>query len=120
MRVAVNNEDIECRCFADLEKMIRNDVKADIDNIWLAGGEEYPCLAILRKENFAVIHYFANGNGLMWQSVGNGDQDISFLSGADAVLMPANSVVSMDDAFACAKAFWSDLKLPECICWREL
>lgn len=87
MRVAVNSGDIECRCFAELEKIIRSNAKDGIDDIWIAGDEDYPCLAILRKENYCCIHYFENDD---------------------------------DGALACAKAFWDSLKLPECICWREL
>lgn len=115
------NGDYECHSLTELENFIRKSSLKQFDDIWLSGNTEYPCLAILVKGSYACVHYFLNDEGDMWQSVGYGDLDITFiLSNGDESDKPADCVISINEAIQCARQFYGKLDKPDCIEWREL
>lgn len=120
MNIANCNGDFECHLWNELESLIRNSALNPFDDIWLNRGADYPCLAILINRTYACVHYFLNGEGDMWQSVGYGDKDVAFISNGDKSDMPADSVIPLDKAIECAKYFYDTLDKPNCIEWREL
>lgn len=120
MNIANCNGDSECHSWHELEKFLKNSSTNPFDDIWLNRVTDYPCLAILINGNYACIHYFLNDEGDMWQSVGYGDKDVTFVSNGDKSDMPADSVVSLDKAIECAKQFFDISDKPTCIEWREL
>lgn len=120
MRIASCSGDFECCSWNELDNFIKKSSLNPLDDIWLYGTADYPCLAILLNGKDACVHYFLNDKGDMWQSVGYGDTDVAFLSHGNQLEMPADSVISLDKAIECAKQFYATLEKPNCIEWREL
>ena len=120
MNIANCNGDFECCTWEEIEHLIRESSTNPYDDIWINGEEDYPCLAILINGNWACVHYFFNDEGDMWQSVGYGDKDVTFVSNGDESDMPANSVISLEKAIECARQFYETHTQPSCIEWREL
>lgn len=90
------------------------------DDIWISGTSEYPCLCIMVNGDYTCIHYFADGNGTMWQSFSEFQKEIVFLAGGEEWSAPADTIVSLEKAIQCAEMFCSDLKRPACIEWQSL
>lgn len=120
MKIAYSGGDYECFSWYELEKLMRKSALNPFDDIWISGDLEYPCLAILIHGNDACVHYFLNETGDMWQAVGHGSQDVAFVSNGEKSDMPANAVVSLEQAIACARQFFDDLDRPKCMEWRAL
>ena len=120
MNVTNCNGDFEVHSWSELENIIEQSTSNRFDDIWISVETNYPCLAVLINGNYACVHYFLNDEGDMWQSVGYGEKDISFVSNGDSVDMPANSIISLGKALECAKQFFYTSEKPTCIEWREL
>lgn len=56
----------------------------------------------------------------MWQSIGYGTEDIVFFCNGEKTELPADAVISLDEAIECARQFFEILNKPDCIEWREL
>ncbi len=120
MNIANCDGDFECHTWIELKNFIQNSSLKPFDDIWLCGNREYPCLTILLNGTYACVHYFLNSDGDMWQSVGYGDQDVSFMINGDRTDMPANCIITLDKALECAEQFYNNFDKPTCIEWREL
>ena len=120
MNIATRNGDLSFTTWPEIEEFLCNCEKGIPDDLWLSGDSEYPCLAILVNSQYACVHYFLNDNGDMWQSVGNGEQDVIFFAGGVDTEMPADCVISLEQAIACAKQFFHSSDKPDCIEWQEL
>lgn len=121
MHIANCNGNFECHSWTELEDFIRKSSSNPFDDIWLNGKADYPCLAILLNGTYTCVHYFLNAHGDMWQSVGYGNKDVTFVSSNnDRANMPADCIISLDKAIECAKQFYDTPDKPNCIDWREL
>lgn len=120
MKVAKNDGEYICRTVTELLMTIRNSSQMPYDDIWISREAEYPCLAILLNGNLACVHYFLNENGDMWQSAGVYNQDTEFVAGGVKTEIPANAVIGIEEALACAEQFWFSVERPTCVEWREL
>ena len=120
MNIAACDGDLTLSTWPEIENFLLERARTAPDDIWLNGDAEYPCLAILVNGRHACVHYFLNDQGDMWQSVGDGGNDICFLVNGEHTEMPADSVISLEDAIACAKHFFDSPGRPDCIEWREL
>ncbi len=120
MKIANCNGDFECNTRKELENFIMKSSLNKFDEIWLSENDDYPCLVILLNGDYACVHYFLNDQGDMWQSVGYGDKDISFVINGDRTDMPADCIISLDKAIECAKQFYDTFDKPSCIEWEEL
>ena len=98
---------------------IRRSAALPFDDIWLGGGSEYPCLAILVNGDKACVHYF-EADGVMWQSYGDCPEGTVFLAGGEEWKAPADTVVSIERAICCAEEFFESENRPECIAWQKL
>lgn len=56
----------------------------------------------------------------MWQSVGDGDKDVTFVINGGKSDLPADSVIPLEKAIECARQFYDTLDKPTCLEWREL
>ncbi len=110
----------KCQSWNELKDFITKSSFNSLDDIWINGNDDYPCLAILINREHACVHYFLDGDGNMWQSVGYGKEDVAFVCNGEKSVMPANSVISLDKALECAKQFFQTLERPSCIEWRDL
>lgn len=121
MNIAKNDGDFQCHTKQELEDMIRTSALNPYDDIWIYGENKSPCLAILVNGSNTCVHYFANDNGDMWQSVGDCKEEILFaVNGETPDPMPGNCVIPLDKAIACVNLFFDTLQMPDCIEWREL
>ncbi len=120
MNIANCDGDFECRTWTELENFIRESSSNSPDDIWISADAQYPCLAILLNGNAACVHYFLDDQGDMWQSVGYGEEDITFVINGEKTDMPADCIISLDQAIECAKQFYYSQDKPSCLKWREL
>ena len=120
MNIAAHNGDYSFSSWPEAEAFLRGCAADRPDDIWLSGGTDYPCLAIMVNGSYACVHYFLNDNGDMWQSVGQEEQDVTFIAGGVDTEMPGDAVISFEQAIACAKQFFDSPERPNCIEWREL
>ena len=120
MNVENCNGTIQCHSWNELENLIWKSSSNPFDDIWISRNSAYPCLAILLNGKDACVHYFLNDNGDMWQSVGYGNKDVTFLHNGEESDMPADCIISLDKAIDCAKQFYLTSDLPNCIEWQEL
>lgn len=117
MNVVTNNGDKSCETVQEIIDILINN---SYDDIWISGEEEYPCLAVLTNGSLACVHYFLNDTGNMWQSAGDYDKDVMFITGGEESEMPADSIITLEKAIECVKEFRDTLEKPDCIEWREL
>ena len=120
MNIATRNGDLTFSSWPEAEEFLCSCETEVPDDLWLSGDTEYPCLAIMVNGRFACVHYFLNNNGDMWQSVGCEERDITFSVGGEYTEMPANTVVPLEQAIACARQFFHSPAKPDCIEWRAL
>lgn len=121
MHIANNSGDFDCESKQEIENMVRKSARKPCDDIWMNGVDEYPCLAILVKGNYACVHYFLNNTGDMWQSVGDCQEDVTFETGdGNPAFAPFGATISLEKAMECMCSFFDNLQKPECIEWREL
>ena len=103
----------------EIAQHIRRSSALPLDEIWISGGNEYPCLAILINGDYACVHYFEE-EGILWQSCGNFSKGMIFLAGGEEWEAPADTIVSIESAIFCMEEFFDLMKKPECIEWWEL
>lgn len=113
--VSCNSGDYSCASWIEVKNLIMQSQNDKYDDIWISGNDEYPCLSILINQKDTCIHYYLNNDGEMWQSVGNADKNVLFVSNNDMstlIEMSANTIVPLYKAIQCVKQF--------CIEWRKL
>lgn len=120
MIIESHKGEFECHSWTELENFIKESALNPFDDIWIRREHAYPCLAILVNGEFACVHYFLNDNGDMWQSVGSGDEDVTFICGGEESELPADAVISIREAIECAKEFYESPQRPRCTEWRDL
>ena len=120
MYMVNRNGDFKFPSWAELERQFRESSTYPLDDIWISGEEEYPCLSVLVNGKFACAHYFLNDQGDMFQSIGYGNEDVIFETNGEKTDMPACAIIPLDLAIECAKQFFETNKQPMCIEWRDL
>ena len=120
LNIAASDGDHAFSSWPETETFLRECAANRPDDIWLSGDADYPCLAIMVSGSYACVHYFLNDNGDMWQSVGQEEQDVTFIAGGVDTEMPGDTVIPLEEAIACAKQFFASLERPNCIEWQEL
>lgn len=120
--IAGNSGDVLCETVQEVEKIVVSSSKKLYDELWISGADKYPCLAILLNGDLANIHYFAEEDGEMWQSVkmDENDNNIDFLIGGQMDTIPSYYVISLEKALEAVKQFCSTFCRPDCIEWEEL
>ena len=113
--------DVTCNSKEEIAEIIKcGSALPEGDEIWLGGDDEYPCLTLLVKGQYACVHYFLNQDGDIWQSYSDFDREVTFLAGGDEWTAPEDTIVSLEDALKCMEEFFDSMKRPECIEWQEL
>lgn len=105
------------RSKTEVKKIVMNSLN---DDILISIGKDYPCLAILINGKYACIHYFENNNGVIFQSVGDVNKEVTFMAGGTEWTAPPEAVVTLVDAVICAESFINNLSRTEWIEWTEL
>lgn len=98
MHVVNNQGEFDCHSKEEIEKIIRQSAQIPYDDIWLSGGNEYPCMTITLNGSDACLHYFLNDDEDFWQSVGH----------------------TLDQVIQCMRLFYDTLQRPDCIAWRNM
>lgn len=120
LNIASSNGEHTLSSWPETEAFLRECAANRPDDIWLSGDTDYPCLAMMLSGCYACVHYFLNDNGDMWQSVGQEEQDFTFLVNGEQTEMPGDTVISLEQAIACARQFFDSPERPDCIEWQEL
>lgn len=120
--VSTKNGDSICKSKAEIVEIIKRGASLpEGDEMWISEkGEQYPCLSILVKGEYACAHYFDEEDGNVWQSLGEFEEGVTFLLGDEEWEAPADVIISMERAIDCTKEFYDTQKRPKCICWGEL
>lgn len=120
MNLATNDGDFRYETKEEIAEHIRKSASLGMDDIWISGEEEYPCMAVLVNKEFACINYFENGNGDMWITYSENEREVIFLAGGEEWTAPADTVISLESALLCMEEFFDTLKRPQCVKWQEL
>lgn len=121
MYISSNNGNYECYTINEMKVYILKCAENVFDELWISKDKnDYPILVILINDNYACLHFFIDDKGTVFQSVGNGYEDISFKLNNDEIIMPANSIILLNDAIKCAEQFFIDYDKPNCIKWSSL
>ena len=122
MQISASQGNITCYSTEKIVQMIHQSAASVrlTDDIWISSTSEYPCLCIMVNGDYACIHYFADGNGTMWQSFSVFQKEIVFLAGGEEWSASADTIVPLEKAIQCVEAFCSDLNRPACIEWQAL
>lgn len=121
MYISSNIGNYECYTIDEMKGYILKCAENIFDEIWISKDKnDYPILVILINDNHACLHFFIDDKGTVFQSVGNGYEDISFKLNNDEIIMPANCVIFLDEAIKCAEQFFIDCDKSNCIKWRRL
>ncbi len=119
MHMSTNAGDFPPQTKQEIAEQIRKSAALPLDEIWISGETEYPCLAILVHGADACLTYFET-EGVMWLSYGAGQKPLSFIAGGAEWEAPADSVVSTERAIACMEAFFETRKRLACIAGQSL
>lgn len=103
----------------EISEHIKRSSALPMDDIWISGENEYPCLSILVNGAYACIHFFEKED-VTWLSYGTYTETVIFLAGGEEWEAPADAVVSVESAILCMEEFFDSMKRPDCIRWQEL
>lgn len=121
MYISSNNGNYECYTIDEMKGYILQCAENVFDEIWISKDKNNcPILVVLINDNHACLHFFIDDKGTVFQSIGYGYEDMSFKLNNDEIIMPANSIILLDDAIKCAEQFFIDYDKPNCIKWRSL
>lgn len=121
MYISSNIGNYECYTIDEMKGYILKCAENVFDELWISKDKnDYPILVILINDNYACLHFFIDDKGTVFQSVGYGYEDMSFKLNNDEIIMPANSVILLDDAIKCAEQFFINCDKPNCIKWSSL
>ena len=94
--------DVICNSKEEIVEIIKSGSELpEGDEIWLGGDNEYPCLTLLVKGQYACVHYFLNQDGDIWQSYSDFDKEVTFLADGDEWTAPEDTIVSLEDSLKC-------------------
>lgn len=122
MCVSTGKGDVICESKAEIAEIVKQGAALPHgDEMWVSReGEQYPCLSILVKGEYACVHYFEDEEGDVWQSLGEFEEGITFLAGGEAWEAPADVIIPIEKALDCMEEFCDTKKRPKCIRWGEL
>ncbi len=120
MKIVSNNGDFEISSKEQIAALVRKSAENPFDEIWVCHQEEYPCLGILINGQYAMVDYFTDEGGEMWQSSGCLEENVEFQCGGDVSEMPGSEVIPLDQAIKCIEEFFDSPERPGCIEWNEL
>lgn len=120
MKLAANEGDFQYNTKEEIAKHICKSASLGMDDIWISGEEEYPCMAILINKEFACVNYFENENGDMCITFSENKKEVTFTAGGEEWEAPADTVISLEAAILCMEEFFDTMKRPECVKWQNL
>lgn len=110
---------MECNNENQVEETIKKCADNKHDEIWLNIGD-YPCLTILTNGKSACIQ-FSISDEKSFYAIGDEKSDsfTSFYTDGMLSELPNSMVVSLTDAIACAKQFFTSRDRSPCVKWDE-
>ena len=127
MKVSHFGGTIDCPTMEILEIVLNMQFGTGVNEFWISGEEDNPCLAILVNNSYANLTYFPEDGHPGFQSVGmDTDLDLGeitvFYTNTPEEEMEINNdaVVPFEIALNAAKEFYLTSALPTCLEWTEL
>lgn len=116
---------IEVSNMNELQDVLCITTKEKVNEFWISGIDNYPCLCISVNNGLAHVHYFEDEGEPGFQAVGhldlNEDMIIFFTNNAsEKIEIEKEYVVKIEDAIKIACDFCEFQQLPECAEWDEL
>ena len=105
-----------------LLRLLRNSRKGNFGEFWL-GEKDSPVMVIHTNGDLAYLHYFPANDHPGFQAVGDkaANGEVTFTQEGEVDFsMPLAVVVSVNQAYQAATAFFQSPSLPSCIEWTEL
>ncbi len=117
---AIDDKEYSSDSIPEIFTIINQEIKEQSE-IWFSfNTAEYPCMAICTNNQYAAVTLFENKLA-MWLSYNKKNKaEIDFIAGGVEWIPEPNAVISLEDAFLCAKEFLNTNKKPICIDWQDL
>ena len=118
MRVCCRLGLLDCGSGDELAQLLLRCAGRSMDDIWLGGEGEYPCLSILLSGDRALLRYYSH-TGDNFHSLGHAaaEGDTEFFTGGRLARLPNRVVVPLEAAIACAVEFFHREERPGAIEW---
>lgn len=115
---------VECKTIEDLGNVLNMRYGDGVNEFWISGKEDDPCLAVLVNKDHANITYFSEDGDIGLQSAGmdtnldpNG-MTIFYTNTPDEEIEVSNSaVIPFSKAIGVIKEFFETMDLPKSIEW---
>jgi hypothetical protein len=127
MKVSHFGGTAECKTIEDLRKVLNMRYGDGVNEFWISGEENNPCLAVLVNKDYANLTYFPKVGHMGFQSVGMGTSLVSdgisiFYTNTpeEEIEIGNDAVVPFFKALEAVEEFFETTALPESIEWFEL
>ena len=117
----------DCNTVEELESVLSIRCGDGVNEFWISGDKDIPCLAVLVNNDYANLTYFPEDGHPGYQSIGM-DTDlrpegttIFYTNTQDEEIEVYNdTVVPFAKALEAVKEYFITSTIPSCIKWREL
>jgi hypothetical protein len=113
---------LKCKTIEDLELILNIRDGTGVNEFWIVGKENNPCLTILVNNNYANLTYFPKDGHPGFQSVGmstclNPDETTVFYTNTsdEEIKINDDTIVPFDIALKAAKEFFASSVMPTCL-----
>jgi hypothetical protein len=127
MKVSHFGGTVFCATIEDQATILNIRFGTGVNEYWISGEDDNPCLAILVKDDYANLTFFPEDGHPGFQSVGMGtdlnmEEITVFNTNTPNEEMEVNndSIVPFTMALEAAKEFFASLTMPTCLEWIEL
>ena len=118
---------VECKTIEELKNVLNMRYGDEVNEFWISGEEENPCLAILVNKGYATLTYFPEDGHMGFQSVGM-DTDLEadgisvFYTNTPEEEMEINNdaIIPFSKALGAIIEFFETMHLPKSIEWVEM
>lgn len=125
MRVEHFLGNIQVNNIYELQELLCITTEQKVNEFWISGIDDYPCLCISVNKEFAHVHYFEDEGQLGFQAVShldlNEESYVFYTNNASEMIeIEKDYVIKIEDAIKIACNFFQLQQLPECAEWEEL
>lgn len=118
---------IDCETVETLEQVLNMRYGSGVNEFWISGEEENPCLAVLVNNDYANLTYFPDDGHPGFQSIGMetglDQHEISIFytnTPEEEIEVNNDTVIPFSKALEAAKEFFTSTGMPKSIEWLEL
>ena len=116
-----------CDTLEKLDFVLNSRFGDGVNEFWISGETETPCLTMLVNNSYASLTYFPDDEHPGYQSVGKDcDLDLCEItvfftnSPQEELEINNDAVIPLSLAITAAKEFFVNFKIPSCVEWSEM